>query len=126
MVNPTPGTVSFWNKIVPSKGSSYFAQMGSILEKARKNRNRLEYVQVLQELECGTNKVKVWSVIFYDRQDRIIYSSTAPKTTGEVLAFQQEAGSVRNAVCSTAYLNAPEKQAMLAELQDSAAGVMVD
>lgn len=117
MVNPTPGTVSFWNKIVPSKGSRYFAQIGSVLEKARKNPNRLEYVQVLQELECGTNKAKVWSVIFYDRQDRIIYSSTAPKTTGEVLALQQEAGSVRNAVCSTSYLNSPERQDMLAELQ---------
>lgn len=117
MVNPVPGTVSFWNKIVPSKGSGYFAQMGSVLEKARKNSNRLEYVQVLQELECGTNKTKVWSVIFYDRQDRIIYSSTSPKATGEILAFQQEAGSVRNAVCSTAYLNAPERQDVLAELQ---------
>jgi hypothetical protein len=117
MVNLAPGTISFWNKIVPSKGSRYFTQMGSVLEKARKNPNRLEYVQMLQELECGTNRVKVWSVIFYDRQDRIIYSSTAPGTTGEVLAFQQEAGSVRNAVCSTAYLNAPEKQDLLAELQ---------
>lgn len=117
MVNPVSGTVSFWNKIVPSKGSGYFAQMGSVLEKARKNSNRLEYVQVLQELECGTNKTKVWSVIFYDRQDRNIYSSTSPKATGEILAFQQEAGSVRNAVCSTAYLNAPGRQDVLAELQ---------
>jgi hypothetical protein len=117
MINPSPGTVSFWNKIVPSKGSPYFAQMGSVLKKARKNPNRLEYVQILQELECGTNKAKIWNVVFYNRQDRIIYSSTTPKTTGEVLAFQQEAGSVRNAVCSTSYLNAPEKQDLLAELQ---------
>ncbi|HBB67310.1 MAG: hypothetical protein A2X58_05655 [Nitrospirae bacterium GWC2_56_14] len=126
MVNPAPGTVSFWNKIVPSKGSGYFARMGAVLEKARKNPGRLEYVQVLQELECGTNRVKVWNVIFYDRQNRIIYSSTAPKTTGEVLAFQQETGSVRNAVCSTSYLNAPERPEQLAELQApfSAAGIV--
>lgn len=118
MVNPAPGTVSFWNKIVPAKGSGYLDQMKSVLEKVRKNPNRLEYVQVLQELECGTNKAKVWSVIFYDRQDRIIYSSPAPKATGEILAFQQEASSIRNAVCSsiTSYGNTAEKEEQLAGL----------
>jgi hypothetical protein len=116
MVKPVPGTVSFWSKIVPSRESRYFEQMELVLEKARKDPDRLEYVQVLQELKCGTNKTKVWNVVFYDRQDQIIYSSTASKPIGDLLALQQEAGSVRNAVCSTAYHKAPGKQDLVAEL----------
>jgi hypothetical protein len=98
LVTPAPGMVSYWNKIVPSKGSRYYSYMGSVLEKSRKDPGRLEYVQVLQELNCATNKTKVWNVVFYDRQNRIIHSSSASETTEVVLAFPQ-AGSVRNAAC---------------------------
>ena len=118
MVRPAPGTVSFWSKMVPSKESRYFEQMGSELEKARKDPDRLEYIQVLQEITCGKNKTKMWDIVFYDRQNRIIYSSTAPKTLGEVLAFQREAGSVRNTVCDTSYRDAPGTQGLVAELRE--------
>ena len=116
LVNPAPGTVSFWNKIVFSKGSPCFAEMERVLEKAGKSKDRLEYVQVLQELECATSRTKVWNVVFYDRRDRIIYSSAAEKLCGRILAFMQEAFSVRDAVCSAASSRALEKQELLATL----------
>jgi hypothetical protein len=116
MVKPVPGSVSFWSKIVPSRESRYFEQLEVILEKAGKDPLRLRYVQVLQEFKCGTNKMRVWNVVFYDHQDHIIYSSTAPKAIGDMLALQQEAGSVHDAVCSTAYYKTPEKQNLVAEL----------
>lgn len=118
MVKPAPGLVSFWSKIVPSKEGRYFGQMGSVLEKARKDPALLEYVQVLQEMECRTNKTKVWDVVFYDRQNRIIYSSSSPKTLGDALELQQEAGSVRNTVCDTSYRDAPGTQGLVAELRE--------
>jgi hypothetical protein len=114
-VSPTPGTVTFWNKIVPSKGSPYFVQLGSILEKAGKNPSKMEYVQVLQSKDCATDKTVVLNIIFYDRLDRIIYSRTEPKNSEDIFAFPQESNNLRSSVCSTSDITAREKEGLLAE-----------
>jgi hypothetical protein len=99
MVSPAPGMISFWNKIVPTKGGEYYSQMGTLLEKAGKNPDRLEYVQALQELDCTTNRSKIWSVIFYDKQDRIVFSGSVGKATTKSIAFESAADEVRKTVC---------------------------
>lgn len=102
LVRPARGTVSFWNKVVPARGSAYFAETQDILEKAGKNPGRLEYFQALQEMDCAENRTKVLSVVFYDKQDRIILSRASSMPKGDVIAFEKAANSVWKAVCGDA------------------------
>jgi hypothetical protein len=48
-----------------SRESKYFEQIEFVPKKARKDPDRLEHVQVLQEFTCGTNLMNQWNVVFF-------------------------------------------------------------
>jgi len=54
MVSPEGGRMSFWSTVVPVKNGEYFTELGTALEKVRKNPLRLEYVQTLQDVDCSS------------------------------------------------------------------------
>lgn len=102
LISPSPGKISFWNKIVPTKGSTYSARVGEMLKKAGKDPDRLEYLQTLEEVDCAKNTSRVWSLMFYDRQDRIVLSKSASKAALPVMAMGSEADMMRKMVCTSA------------------------
>lgn len=99
MVSTAPDTISYWNKIVPAKDSALFRRIADLLREAGKNPRRVEYVQTLQEADCGDGDARIMSVLFYDRKDRIVLSGAAPKEARELVALADRNGEVRRTVC---------------------------
>jgi hypothetical protein len=103
LVSPSPGAVSLWSKIVPAKGGAYDMRVREVMKQAGRNPGRLEYVQVLEEIDCVKNSVKVWSVLFYDRQDRIVMSSPVAQALQPALDIGDGAASIRKLVCMASF-----------------------
>ena len=99
MVNPDRNTFSFWSTIVPVKGGAYYTRTVTVLQKARKNPLRLEYVQSLQEINCSTRNVNTSSVLFYDKKDRIVHTVNVPGWAQEIEGSRPEVNRLLAAVC---------------------------
>ena len=99
MVNPANDRISFWSTIVPVKGGEYDAQMRMVLEKARKNPRRLEYVQTLQEVDCATRKIVTSNILLYDKLDRIVHTINVPRPEQQTAAVGDAADSLLVAAC---------------------------
>jgi len=100
LVNPAPGVVSLWSTVIPAKGSAYDTRVRNVLKQAGRNPGRLEYIQVLEEIDCAGNTVKAWDVLFYDRKDRIVLSSPATKDMRPALDRGGETASIWKMVCT--------------------------
>jgi hypothetical protein len=102
LVSPAPGKISFWNRIVPVKGSAYSVRAHEMLKKAGKDPDRLAYLQTLEEIDCTRNTSKIWSLLFYDRQDRIVLSLAGPQNDAPAIIWGKEADLMRKRVCTSA------------------------
>jgi len=99
MVNPGGNKISLWSTVVPVKGGDYYARSIVVLQKARKNPERLEYVQALQEVDCTIGKVTTSNILFYDKKDRIVHSVNVPGWAQQIEAARPEADRLLAAVC---------------------------
>ena len=73
-----------------------------MLKRAGKDPNRLEYLQTLEEVDCTKNTSKVWSLMFYDRKDRIVLSLSGPKSDAPAMVWGKGADLMRKRVCASA------------------------
>ena len=101
VVNPAGDRVSFWSTVVPKKDSAYYEVLGKVLEKRGKNPSRLEYVQILQEVDCSTGNVNSSNVLLYDKQDRIVHTVNSADTAQLIAEFGQAEYSLLAAVCGS-------------------------
>lgn len=99
MVNPAGSKISFWSTVVPVKGGDYYTRSITVLQKARKDPNKLEYVQALQEVDCTTGKITTSNILFYDKKDRIVHSVNVPGWAQQIEASRPEADRLLAAVC---------------------------
>jgi len=99
MVSPVGNRVSFWSTVVPVKGSEYYSELGTALDKARKNPLRLEYVQTLQDVDCATGKISTLNILFYDKLDRIVHSITVPREAQQTASTGLASETLLAAVC---------------------------
>jgi len=104
MVNPASDRISFWSTVVPQKNSAYFDVLGMVLEKRGKSAQRLEYVQILQEVDCSIGTINTSNVLFYDKQDRIVYTVNSPASAKLIAEFGQAADSILASVCGSQQL----------------------
>lgn len=100
MVNLPSDIVSFWNRVVPRKGSAHFRQMQSVLKQAGKDPRRLEFYQRLDEMDCMNNRLRTVSELYYDENDRILLSRVAPRAGWTAIAAGSDEAFLRETVCS--------------------------
>lgn len=101
MVSPAGDRISFWSTVVPVKGTEYYSELGTTLERARKNPLRLEYVQTLQEVDCSTRKIITSNILYYDKQDRIVHTVNVPRSAQQTESSGPAAERLLAAVCSS-------------------------
>ena len=99
MVHPDSDTASFWSTVVPHKGGMYYGVLAMVLEKRGKNPDRLEYVQILHEVDCSIGEMKYSTVLFYDKQDRIVLTVNSPGSAKLIADFGQAPDNILAAVC---------------------------
>lgn len=99
MVNPGGDKASFWSTVVPKKDSAYFDVLKMVLEKRGKDARRLEYVQILQEVDCSLWTIHPSNVLFYDKQDRIVHTVNSASSAKLIAEFGQAAGNILSSVC---------------------------
>ena len=100
LVSPAPGTISFWNKIVPAQGSGSALRIQQVLKQAGKDPARAAYMQTLEERDCTTHSSKIWSVLFYDKQDRIIHVGNAAAAMRLVMGTVGKERAAEETVCN--------------------------
>ena len=101
MVSPAGERISFWSTVVPVKGSEYYFHLGDVLDKARKNPLRLEYVQTLQDVDCKTGKISTSNILFYDKRDRIVHTVNVPRSAQQAGSSGLAADRLLAAVCNS-------------------------
>jgi outer membrane biosynthesis protein TonB len=88
--------ISVWTKnILSEETKTKYVSILKGIHKAPKNPSRLSYYTKLTEIDCVNKKMKGISVIFYDKKDKVVYSSPKgdsgewnailPNTVGEKL-----------------------------------------
>jgi hypothetical protein len=111
-VHPVGGKASFWSTLVPEKDGAYYDVLGMSLEKRGKNRGQLEYVQLLQEVDCSMWTINTSNVLFYDKQDRIVLEVNSQNSAQLIAEFGQAENSLLTAVCSQHVASLTGEQAM--------------
>jgi hypothetical protein len=111
-VHPVGGKASFWSTLVPKKDGAYYDVLGMSLEKRGKNPGQLEYVQLLQEVDCSTWAIDTSNVLFYDKQDRIVLEVNSQVPAQLIAEFGQAEDSLLTAVCSQHVANLTGEQEM--------------
>jgi len=101
MVSPASDKISFWSTFVPVKGGDNFSRIVSVLEKARKNPLRLEYVQTLQEVNCLTKKISTSNILYYDKLDRIVHTVNVPPSSQQAESSGPATEQLLAAVCTS-------------------------
>jgi hypothetical protein len=99
MVNPAGNRVSVWSTIVPEKQGTYYEVLGMVLEKRGKDPRRLEYVQILQDVDCSAGKVSSSTALFYDKRDRIVHTVNSSASAQLIADFGQAEDTILAAVC---------------------------
>lgn len=99
-VQPVGGKASFWSTLVPNKDGAYYDVLGMSLEKRGKNPGQLEYIELLQEVDCSMWTINTSNVLFYDKQDRIVLEVNSQGSSQLIAEFGQAENSLLTAVCS--------------------------
>jgi hypothetical protein len=99
MVNSAEERISLWSKVVPEKSGIYYGMLGMALEKVGKNPLRLEYVQILHDVDCSTGKVSSSNVLFYDKLDRIMHTVNMPGSVKLIAGYSQAEEGLLAEVC---------------------------
>ncbi len=112
LISTAPGTFSFWNKVVPAKGSPYFSRMGEVLHHGGKRTDRLEFIQALQEVDCTAGTSRILSIVYFDKKERIILTQYDANSSPALADFTGDAKLVAETVCAEAWSDSGEQYAV--------------
>jgi len=100
MVAPAPGIVSLWEKKVLNKRGRTFGIVRDILLEEGVEHRNFRYIQSLKEVDCKGGKYRTVTILFYDKDDRILYASIDPEADWKTVDPFKKSGDLSAFVCS--------------------------
>jgi len=71
---PSHNNVKVWAKIAPSEKSKYYQKMKNELRKSGKSAKGYKYSEMLNEIDCGHNRIRYLQVIYYNKKGTTMHT----------------------------------------------------